>query len=167
MNTNTNLRHLLILIILLAGPLPHRASASETPQVGPNGGRILPGSPTAEFWITPERKIQITFLDSDYQPIPLSRQTARATAQLPGERLTLAFEPHENILLTTSPLPETDGYTIVVQLRSTPESRPSNHRIFFEDHLCSGCKLIEYALGQSCLRGCLIATSPAPVTTAR
>lgn len=136
----------LLLFLLIASTYPSPLQAEEKHPSGPNGGRILPGNPRSEFWITPERKIQILFLDEKLQPTPRIQQSAIAHLLLTNGRQSLDFEPHgDNALISTKTLPEGDGYVIVIQLRASPESKPENHRISYHEHVCSGCNLLEYA----------------------
>ena len=51
-----------------------------------------------------------------------------------------------NLLVSREPLPEGDGYNLVVQVRANAEAKPQNFRFAFLNHICLGeCENPEYA----------------------
>ncbi len=97
-NTNTILTHrlphpmkstALTLLTLLALALPaFVAGADERGKIkaGPNGGRVLNGvTPPLEFFVTPERTVEITPLDKDLKPIALGAQSVTVVGRRPHE----------------------------------------------------------------------------------
>jgi len=116
-----------------------------TTQAGPHGGRVLAGEDPVEFSVNADGKAVITFLDEALQPEAPSGRFARVFVMTDGGRHPLELSVGDNALVSAEPLPEGEGYTIVVQVYADPEARPRNFRIVYETHVCSGCDLQEYA----------------------
>lgn len=113
---------------------------------GPKGGKLLENtSPRAEFFVEKDRKVTITFYDENLKPVPAAEQTATVIAQAKSGKQTLEFEKKDGALVSKTPLPEGDGYVVVVQLQAKPDARPQNFRIQYDTHICGGCKRAEYA----------------------
>jgi hypothetical protein len=112
---------------------------------GPKGGLMLETTPAAEFFVEKNHTVSMTFYDEAMKAIPAQEQTATLTADAKGGKKKIEMEKRENILISKSPLPEGDGYNVVVQIRATPEAKPKNFRIHLDMSTCSGCKLAEYA----------------------
>lgn len=136
-----------VLMVTLAMMLAGGAAfgAAEKKQAGPNGGLLLKTEPRAEFFVNTERKVEIVFLDADLRPIPLEQRNVRVTAMAPSGRKVMEFDRKENVFVSTVPLPDGDGYTIVTQIWQTADGRPENFRIVYDDYICGGCDLVEYA----------------------
>lgn len=115
-------------------------------EAGPKGGRLLhTNSPRPEFFVEKDRKISVTFYGADLKPVNIGSQVAVATAETKTGPVKLEFENKGNALVSKTPLPEGDGYTIVLQLKVSPDARPKNFRIPLQLHECGGCKRAEYA----------------------
>lgn len=120
------------------------AVAEITP--GPKGGKLLESEPLhAEFFVNAERKVELTFYDHDPRALPLSGQSATAMVERPEGKVRLEFETRDQSLVSTQPLPDGDGYRVVVQIRETAEARPQNFRIDYHAEVCGECDLAEYA----------------------
>ena len=139
MKTNT------ILLPLVA--LTFSTSLWAAKPAGPNGGRVLHAEPQkAEFFVTPERHAQITFLDAALSPAAPGGQQVAAIAEIPGQRTTLELERTEAGFVSRAPLPEsTAPYRVVVQIRSAPDAKPTNYRIDLNLSECGECGHAEYA----------------------
>ncbi len=115
-------------------------------EAGPNGGKILTAiEPHAEFFVTSDRKVQITFLDDDGQAIAPAGQVVTVTA---GERSApkkLAFAQSGNVLVSDQPLPEGMAFPAVVQIKVTPEAKTVVEKFTLNMAKCPECKLAEYA----------------------
>lgn len=120
-------------------------TAEEKQEPGPNGGLLLKTEPRAEFFVNKDRKVVISFLDDELKEISPGDRTARVTVLAPSGRKALEFEPKGSALVSEEPLPDGDGYTIVAQIFETPDARPQNYRVVYEEHICGGCDLAEYA----------------------
>lgn len=122
------------------------AAFAAKPLAGPKGGRILTTeAPHAEFFVNQERYVVMSFYDKNLKPLDLSGQVVVATAEAPTGKAKLEFAPAKGSLVSKTPLPPGDDYTVVVQIRENAGARPQNHRILFHDELCAECKRAEYA----------------------
>ena len=115
-------------------------------KAGPNGGRILTKvEPHAEFLVTPERKVKITFLDGANQPVAPKGQVVSVTT---GDRMSptkLTFVAAGDALVSEQALPEGNAWPAVVQIRASAESKPMVEKFTINLAICSGCKRAEYA----------------------
>jgi hypothetical protein len=122
------------------------ASAHETITAGPNRGRMLTKStPPAEFLVTAERKIEITFIGADGKPVAPADQVVTVTTGNRAAPTTLTFTKTGNSLLSDGVLPEGNGFPTVVQIKATPEAKASVARFNLNTSNCPGCKNAEYA----------------------
>lgn len=119
---------------------------ADQPQAGPRGGRLLAlDGQKAEFFVEPDRTVTVSFYNESLAKSDPAGQVVTATAEAPAGKVKLEFQPKNGLLVSTIPLPEGEGYTIVVQIRQTPEARPKNFRITYDTHTCAECKKPEYA----------------------
>ena len=68
-----------------------------------------------------------------------------AVAEAKTGTVPLTFTEKDGILVSSAPLPEGDGYRVVVQVRETAQAKPKNYRVEFHDEVCGECKRAEYA----------------------
>lgn len=136
---------LVSLILLACGGLLS-ASAAEKIVAGPKGGRLLNvASHHAEFLVTPERKVEITFYDEDLKPVVHGAHKATVIAEAPGGRQTLNLTETPHGFASVDPLPAGEPYRVVVQFRTGPQQRAQNHRIDLSLETCGECQHAEYA----------------------
>ncbi len=113
---------------------------------GPNRGRLITAmDPAVEFLLLPDRRAQLTFVDSAGKAIAAAQQEASLTT---GDRMNpvqIGFERDGDALVSTKALPEIEGMPVVLALKSTPEAAPVVERFNLKTHTCSGCQLSEYA----------------------
>lgn len=122
------------------------AQAAEKKVAGPNGGRILATvEPRAEFFVLPDRKVQITFLDAAGKPVAPTEQTVTVTAGERSAPKTLAFAKAGNALVSTTPLPAGDGIPAVVQIKPAAAGKVVTEKFNVDLSKCGECKLAEYA----------------------
>ncbi len=123
------------------------AQAAEKKVVGgPKGGRLLDTEPArAEFFVEKDRTVSITFYDKDLKPVAAKDQTVSIIAEPKSGKTKLELEKKGDSLVSKTPLPEGDGYNIVVQSKANADAKPKNFRIPFAAHECGGCKRAEYA----------------------
>jgi hypothetical protein len=147
------------LLVVLSGLLIATASASATAapddknphthekkDAGPNGGRIIATAvPRAEFFVTADRKIQITFLDLAGKPIPPAEQVVTVTTGDRASPTKLTFAKTGNTLLSTAALPAGKDLPIVVQIKSTPTTPMVTAKFTLDLSVCGDCKHAEYA----------------------
>lgn len=113
---------------------------------GPNGGRILTSfEPRAEFFVTADRKVQITFLGADGKAVAPAEQVVTVTAGDRAAPTKLTFAKTGNVLLSDVALPAGDEVPTVVQLKPTPEAKIVTAKFNVDLSICSGCNHAEYA----------------------
>ncbi len=137
------LRILALTLLVLTGSV---ASAHEKISAGPNRGRLLTAvTPKAEFFVTPERKVQITFVGADGKAIAPAGQVVVVTTGQRSAPTRLTFSQAGNVLLSDTVLPEGNGFPTVVQIKATPEAKAAVARFNLNTVVCGGCKNAEYA----------------------
>ena len=57
----------------------------------------------------------------------------------------MAFEAKDGKLISTTKLPEGEGYQVVVQAKATPHAKTKNFRIKLLLYTCKECSNPEYA----------------------
>jgi hypothetical protein len=122
------------------------AHAAQKGTPGPKGGKLLEfEGQRAEFFVEKDRTVTITFYDQALKPVPPADQSVTVIAEAPSGKAKLEFEKKGNVLVSKTPMPEGDGYNVVVQLKTSAEAKPKNFRIAYHTHACPTCKLAEYA----------------------
>lgn len=119
----------------------------ESPKIkAPNGGRVITSvEPHAEFLLTAERKVQITFIDDDGKTVAPAEQVVTV---ITGERSSptkLAFKKSGDALISEGAVPDGDGFATVVQIKPTPDAKAVVEKFNLDLSTCSGCSLKEYA----------------------
>jgi hypothetical protein len=137
---------LLALIVGFGGLLALSGATTETVG-GPKGGRLLESTPLpAEFLVTPDGKIEITFYDDARVPVAPVNQVVVVTAEPKSGRTQIELERTATGFLSKAPLPAADApYRVVVQIRPNAGARPQNFRIDLNLEKCGGCQRSEYA----------------------
>jgi hypothetical protein len=125
------------------GKHAHEHGSSQEPRKsGPNGGRMLSFTPAAEFLVTKDRHVQLTFLDAAGVTIAPAEQIVTVTT---GQRpTTLTFVRQGNVLVSTTPITG-DKQPAVVLLKSSPTAKAAVARFTLDLSECPGCGLLEYA----------------------
>ncbi|HKS37338.1 MAG TPA: hypothetical protein VJW76_09130 [Verrucomicrobiae bacterium] len=141
----TNLRILTAVTVLCAG-LFTIAAAEKKVEAGPKGGRLLDKtSPKAEFFVEKDRTVSITFYDDKLQPVPVGNQVVTVIAEAKSGKARLELARKDGRLVSRMPLPEGEGYLIVVMIKAREDAKSQNFRLKLETHVCGGCKRAEYA----------------------
>ncbi len=113
---------------------------------GPKGGRLLEADgQKAEFFVTKDRKVEITFYDAALKPIAPGEQVVAITAEPKSGRAKIDLEKTATGYVSKTPLPEGDPYRVVVQMRAKADAKPQNFRVDFNLETCGECKRAEYA----------------------
>lgn len=132
-----------------AGDHAGHGHAKTTPAkkvAGPNGGRVLKEvEPHAEFFVTPERKVRVTFLGEDLKPIAPAAQIVSVTTGDRAAPTTLTFEREGNGLLSTTALPAGKSMPVIVHIRGGDDTKPAFARFTLNLAPCPECDLAEYA----------------------
>ena len=127
------------------------ASAAEKIKA-PNGGRILGVvEPHAEFLVTPEKKVEIRFLDAAGKVIAPEGQTVTVTMGDRAAPTKLAFTKDGDKLISDKVIPDGKDLPVVVQIKVTPEAKSVTEKFNLNLAKCPTCSNAEYAC--SCAHG--------------
>ncbi len=115
-------------------------------EAGPNGGRLITTiDPHAEFFVTADRKVQISFVGEDEKPVAPEEQVVAVTT---GERMSpvkLTFVKSGEVLVSEQTIPEGNNLPVVLQIKPNPDAKAVVERFMLNLSECPGCKLAEYA----------------------
>lgn len=121
------------------------AAAHVKKKAGPNGGRVITKvAPPVEFFILPDRKVKLTFLDEAGKPLAVAQQTATVTS---GDRMNpvkLTFTAKDGALVSEQPLPAGANVPVVLQLKATSDGPVVTEKFGANLAICPECKLSEY-----------------------
>lgn len=115
---------------------------------GPNKGRIITSTePHLEFFVTPDRKILLTFLDEKNMPIALE---APVVSAIGGERanptrMTFVESGEGGALLSDVSLPEGKNIPIILQIKTAPDADNVTEKFNINLTKCPTCVHLEYA----------------------
>ncbi|MFM1770328.1 MAG: hypothetical protein RJA22_2857 [Verrucomicrobiota bacterium] len=113
---------------------------------GPRGGRLLTQTvPRAELLIEKDRTVSVAFYDAEGKRLAPAGQAVAVIAEAPPGPARLELSRKGDLLVSPTPLPEGDGYQMVVQLAPAAGAKPRNFRFRLDLSHCSGCRLAEYA----------------------
>lgn len=113
---------------------------------GPNGGRLITSvTPHAEFFITADRKVRITFVGEDGKPVGPAAQVVTVTAGERSAPTRLAFKRDGDALVSDGVLPEGNDYPTVVVIKAAPDEKNVYARFNLNFAVCGGCQRAEYA----------------------
>lgn len=113
---------------------------------GPKGGRLLEAEPLkAEFFVTAERKVEVTFYDAALKPTDPGAQTVTITAEPASGKAKLELEKTATGFISKTALPAGEPYRVVVQARASADAKPKNFRVDLNLATCGECKIAEYA----------------------
>lgn len=136
-------------LLLVATTLAAAATlgAAEKAAAGPKGGRILAATPhPTEFFVTPDRRVEINFYDGTLKPVGPGTQVVTVTAEPKAGRLVLELAETATGFVSRNPLPARDEvYRVVVQVREAASAPPKNFRIDLKLDQCAECQHAEYA----------------------
>lgn len=112
----------------------------------PNGGRVIEAvKPHAEFLLTPEKKVEIRFLDASGKVIAPADQNVTVTM---GDRTAptkLTFTKEGDKLVSDKVVPEGKDLPVVVQIRQSPGAKASTEKFNLDLSVCPTCSHAEYA----------------------
>ncbi|MBE2282093.1 MAG: hypothetical protein IAE77_01380 [Prosthecobacter sp.] len=136
----------LLNILIIAAIATTSAFADAKVKAGPRKGLILDlGGKQAEFFVEKDRTISIAVYDAAMKAQAASTEVITAIAEAPSGKAKLEFEKKGDLLVSTTKLPEGEGYQVVVQAKSTPDAKTKNFRIKLQLYTCKGCGNAEYA----------------------
>ncbi|MEO0795598.1 MAG: hypothetical protein AAFX93_10565 [Verrucomicrobiota bacterium] len=124
----------------------HDPSGDAGKKAGPNGGRVIRSvKPHFEFLVTPERKVQITFLDDQYEPLAPEGQQLSLVGGSRSDPTKLSFEQNGNILISRDKLPDGNNIPVILTIKTSPEAKPIRERFQVNMSQCPTCDYREYA----------------------
>ncbi|MFZ4773894.1 MAG: hypothetical protein ACOYM3_00930 [Terrimicrobiaceae bacterium] len=147
MNKNT----VLTLVAAIAAQLTIHAAddhghSHAAKAAGPNGGRLISAvEPHAEFLLTPDRKIQITFVGENGQSIAPDQQVVTVTTGERSAPVKLTFVKTGEVLISEQVVPEGNNLPVVVQIKTSPEAKTVIEKFHLNPAICPGCQKAEYA----------------------
>ncbi len=119
---------------------------AEEAKAGPNGGKVLQEvEPHLEFFVTKDRKVQITALDKDGKATPVGEQSVKITGGDRSKPTRMTLSKEGDVLVSDVAFPEGNDFPVVVQIRATPEAKPVIAKFNLNMNDCPTCKYAEYA----------------------
>ena len=138
--------HLFAIAALVLCAASAQAHNDKAKAAGPNGGRILAGlTQPAEFFVTPDRKVQITFLDDHGKTIAPADQVVTVVAGDRAAPTKLTFTKSGDTLVSDVVLPEGNDVPTVVQIKPTSTAKAVTDRFNVNLSKCPTCNNAEYA----------------------
>lgn len=130
------------LVLLLTASL----TSADDVQAGPNGGRLITAVvPHAEFFVMPDRHVQITFWDEAGSQVTPGEQTVKITTGQRSAPTTLTFVESNGVLRSDGRVPDGNDFPTVVQIKPSPDAKTVVERFYLNTIVCSGCNNAEYA----------------------
>lgn len=113
---------------------------------GPNGGRIITSvEPHIEFFVTKDRKVQITVLGHDNKAVPAGEQTVRIVCGERSAPTRLVFTKKGDVLISDKPLPAGKNIPTVLQIKTKASAESVRERFNLNLNDCPGCDYLEYS----------------------
>lgn len=138
-------------IIALALALPAFAAEKqehkhEKKNPGPNGGRVIESvEPHLEFFVTKDRKVEITALTDDLKAAKLSGQVIAVTAGDRSKPTKLELTEVNGKLVSSNALPEGNDYPVSVSIKANAGAKAVYEKFNLNLEKCPTCKYQEYA----------------------
>ncbi len=115
-------------------------------KAGPNGGRLITTiEPHAEFFVTPDRKVQIVFVGEDGLPVSPADQVVAVTTGERSAPVKMTFTKSDTALVSEQAVPEGNNFPVVIQIKPTPDAKAIVEKFTLNLTVCPECKLAEYA----------------------
>jgi len=115
-------------------------------KAGPNGGRVLHNvEPHLEFFVTKDRKVQLTTLDDNLKAIALAGQLVTVTAGERSNPVKMTFAKQGETLISDIAFPEGDDFPVVVQIKGQGADKAIIEKFTMDFTKCPTCDYLEYA----------------------
>ena len=115
-------------------------------QAGPNGGKVLHEvEPHLEFFVTKDRKVQITAVGEDGKATPIGEQTIRVTGGSRSNPTKMSFAKEGDILISDTAFPEGNDFPVVVQIKPAADAKTVIEKFNLNLEECPTCENKEYA----------------------
>ncbi len=117
-----------------------------TKLAGPNGGRVITNfEPHYEYFVSDDRKVQITFLTDDLKPTDVADQEVRVIAGDRSNPTQLAFAKSGQSLVSDKALPEGDDFPVVIEVKTASDADAVRAKFTMDFSDCPTCDYLEYA----------------------
>jgi len=126
----------------------HSGHAHAKKVAGPNGGRIISGPDfRAEFFITEDKKVQITFLNEENKAIAPAAQTVSVICGDRSNPTTLnpTKVADSNALVSKATIPDGNNFPTIITVQTTADAKPARAKFTLNMTQCSSCNHKEYA----------------------
>lgn len=112
---------------------------------GPNNGRmIMEVEPHAEFFVTKDRKVQITFVNDDGKMVPVGKQKVTVICGDRSKPTVMKMENKGGKLVSSNVLPAGNDYPTVVSIKITPDAKTVREKFNLNMSKCPTCAFAEY-----------------------
>ncbi|MDA9924868.1 hypothetical protein N9E25_16215 [Verrucomicrobiales bacterium] len=113
---------------------------------GPNGGRLLTTvEPHLEFFVTDDRKVQITSIDEEEKAQPIGEQVVKVIGGSRSNPIRLSFAKQGDVLMSDIAFPEGNDFPVVVQIKNTADGETVTEKFNLNLVQCPECPNKEYA----------------------
>ena len=124
----------------------HAEEGHEEAKAGPNGGKVIHEvEPHLEFFVTKDRKVQITALGEDGKAIPIAEQSVKVTGGDRANPTRMTLTKVGDVLVSDVAFPEGNDFPVVVQIKTTPEAKTVMEKFNLNLNDCPTCEYAEYA----------------------
>lgn len=118
----------------------------EKNEAGPNGGKVIHEvEPHLEFFVTKDRKVQITALGEDGKAVPIGEQSIRVTGGDRSNPTRMTFEKKGDVLVSDTAFPEGNDFPVVVQIKPKSDAKTVIEKFNLNLSDCPTCDYKEYA----------------------
>lgn len=112
----------------------------------PNGGRIIESiTPHVEFLVTPDKKVEIRFLDDTGKVVAPGDQVVTVVMGDRAAPTKLTFARDGDKLVSDKPVAEGKALPLVLQIKTSPDSKTVTTKFNLDMANCPTCKHQEYA----------------------
>ncbi len=124
----------------------HAEEGHEEAKAGPNGGKVIQAvEPNLEFFVTKDRKVQITALDKDGKATPIGAQSVKVIGGDRSNPTRMTLAKQGDVLISDIAFPEGNDFPVVVQIKATPDAKTVIEKFNLNLNDCPTCKHQEYA----------------------
>jgi len=115
-------------------------------KAGPNGGRVLHKiEPHLEFFVTKDRKVQLTALDDNLKVVAIGEQVVSVTGGDRSNPVRMTFSKQGNTLISNIAFPEGNNFPVVVQVKESAAAEAVLDKFTMNFDKCPTCAYLEYA----------------------
>ncbi|MEM7600003.1 MAG: hypothetical protein AAF357_01150 [Verrucomicrobiota bacterium] len=115
-------------------------------EAGPNGGKVLVGvEPHLEFFVTEDRKVQITALGEDGEAVPIGEQTVRIIGGSRSNPTRMTLAKTGDVLVSDIAFPDGNDFPVVVQIKPSSDAKTIIEKFNLNLVDCPTCDYKEYA----------------------